>query len=192
MSYKTLAIVFALATAFFWGVYGPALGKARTPLPVSEGGWSPFKPYVFIGLAYLVWGCLGGALAMKASGDSFSFTGPHVPAAKWGFIAGSLGAFGALTLTYAVVNAMAAKAGPSLVMPLVFGGAVCVQAIAGGMLSGHYPKDWRMWAGMGLVAFGIVLVAKFSHDAPRKPAASATGDLPPPAATTHSTTGLNH
>lgn len=172
MSERGLAIAFALATACFWGVYGPALGFARTPKPIADGGWSAFKPYVFIGLAYLVWGCIGGMLAMKSFGDSFSFGGAHKPAAVWGFIAGSLGAFGALTLTFAVMNAKN-YGGPGLVMPIVFGGAVSVTAITTLiLLKGQAHTSPLLWVGMLLVVIGIVLVAKNTpHAAPGKPAA---------------------
>jgi len=172
MSERGLAIAFALATACFWGVYGPALGFARTPKPIADGGWSAFKPYVFIGLAYLVWGCVGGIVAMKAFGDSFSFSGSQWPAAKWGFIAGSLGAFGALTLTLAVMNAKN-FGGPGLVMPIVFGGAVSVTAITTLiLLKGQAHTSPLLWVGMLLVVMGIVLVATNTpHGAPGKPAA---------------------
>jgi drug/metabolite transporter (DMT)-like permease len=176
MSDRGIGILFALATACFWGVYGPALGNARTLRPIAEGGWSPFKPYVFIGLAYLVWGCLGGIAAMKAFGDSFSFSGTQKPAGVWGFIAGSLGAFGALTLTFAVMKTKS----PALVMPIVFGGAVSVTAITSLVVlmlkhSAERPSP-LLWIGMLLVAAGIVLVAQNTpHGGPgHKPAAKAT------------------
>jgi len=183
MSERGLAILFALATACFWGVYGPTLGFARTPLKVADGGWSAFKPYVFIGIAYLVWGCLGGILAMKYFGDSFSFGGAHKPAAVWGFIAGSLGAFGALTLTFAMMNA---KGNAGLVMPIVFGGAVSVTAITSLiLLKGQAHTSPMLWVGMALVAIGIVLVAKNSPHAPPggKPAAKSAAAATAPADT---------
>ncbi len=170
MSARTLAILFALATACFWGLYGPALGNARTTLKPADGGWSAYKPYVFIGLAYLVWGCLGGMLAMKAFGDNFSFSGTQKPAATWGFLAGSLGAFGALTLTFAM---MKARGNAGLVMPIVFGGAVTVTAITNlVILRGQAHANPLLWVGMLFVAIGIIMVATFtphgSH-APAKP-----------------------
>jgi drug/metabolite transporter (DMT)-like permease len=178
MNERTLGILFALATALFWGLYGVVLGKARSP------EWSPFKPYVFIGVAYLVWGVIAGLVAMWALRDSFSFTGKYVPAMKWGFIAGSLGAFGALTLTYAMFRAKNA----GLVMPIVFGGAVTVTAIANLLLirmsgSGHGPTNPLLWVGMLLVASGIVLVAKYTpHIAPGKPpAGGGHAHVAPPA-----------
>ena len=72
-------IIFALLTALCWGLYGPVLGYSRSQLA------SPFKPYVAIGIAYLIWGVLGGLIGMYFKGDDFSFSGAG---AKWGMIAG--------------------------------------------------------------------------------------------------------
>ena len=82
-------IAYAVATAAFWGLYGPTLTKSRGP-------WSPFKPYMFIGVAYLVWGVVGGLAGMKLLGDNWRFGGDQFLATKWGFIAGSLGAIAGL------------------------------------------------------------------------------------------------
>jgi hypothetical protein len=168
-------IAFAMATALFWGTYGPALGKSR-------GDWSPFKPYMFIGVAYLVWGVVGGLVAMGVFGDSFSFSGNQYPAAKWGFLAGSLGAFGALCLTAAVMNAKG-FGGPALVMPIVFGGATMVNAVTELVLMKDRPAiNPLLWLGMLLVVAGIVIVRLYTpvaHGGPRPaaaPAASAPAD----------------
>lgn len=165
MTPKTIGLLFAVATAVFWGLYGPALGKARIP------GETPFKPYVFIGIAYLIWGCLGGAAAIQVSGDGFAFP---AKVGLWGFIAGSLGAFGALTLTYAMFQAKDA----SLVMPVVFGGATSVSAITGLVLQAQAGKmhiDPKQIIGFVLVIAGVVLIQKYSSHgpAPAKPAAAA-------------------
>ncbi len=176
------AVLLAIATAFFWGTYGPALGNARTVVKIADGGWSPFKPYMFIGVAYLVWGVLGGLIAMKVNGDSFSFSGSYAPAAKWGFLAGSLGAFGALTLTAAIMAAAAhiKGAAPTLVMPIVFGGAVIISALTPVVLSGwkiHVPPI--LWLGVALIFCGIVIVARNApHGAPPKPAAPTSTPSP--------------
>lgn len=182
MSERSLAILFAVLTAFFWGVYGPALGNARSSAKPPE--WSAFKPYLFIGVAYFVWACLGGAAAIaKFDKGNFSFSGIYYPAMKWGFLAGSLGAFGALTLTFAVMNAGRAGSGPGLVMPIVFGGAVTVTAITQYLMfkskGAHF--DPKMGVGMALIAVGIVLVAKFTphgaHGAkPAAPPAAASAE----------------
>jgi hypothetical protein len=171
-------IAFAVATALFWGVYGPALGKSRVPGVQA----SPFKPYLFIGVAYLVWGVLGGVAGMKALGDNFTFTGPYAAGARWGFIAGSLGAFGALCLTAAVMNARG-FGGPALVMPIVFGGATLVNAFVELVVNrGEGQVNPLLWVGMLLVIAGIVLVRLYTPQAhpPARPGAPPG----PPAAVT--------
>ena len=150
-------VLFALLTALCWGAYGPVLGEARSILA------SPFKPYVMIGFAYLVWGILGGLVGMWLKGDSFSFTGPG---AMWSFSAGSLGAWGALTLTLAMFTGGGAM--PQIVMPIVFGGAVTVRALVSiwaARGSGQTTSPW-LWIGMLGIGVGIVLVAS---NAPHSP-----------------------
>lgn len=173
MKGMTVPILFAVATALFWGLYGPALGNARSSAHPPE--WSAFKPYVFIGIAYLVFGCIGGLGGMAIFKDSFSFSGKYAPAATWGFLAGTLGAVGALTLTFAMVKS---KGNAALVMPIVFGGATTISAIVGVVTRVRKAEitltdiSPLLWVGMGLVVVGIVLVAKFTPHPhpPAKPA----------------------
>jgi len=161
---KTMSIwpiVFALSTGFFWGTYGHALAFART----SEK--SPFKPYVMIGVAYLVWAIVGGVIGMVYKGDSFSFSKEGM---YWGFAAGSLGAFGALTLTLAMYSGGTAI--PQVVMPIVFGTAVSVAAIVAVFTSKH-QVDPRLWLGIIGMGICIVTVAYYTpHATPPKPAAT--------------------
>lgn len=173
------AIGCACLVALFWGMYGPTLSGARSP----AREWGPFKPYIFIGVAYLVIAIIGGSIMMKfAFNDNFDFTGKYAPAMKWGFLAGCLGACGALALTFALT-----KAGgkPSYVMPIVFGGAVSVNAIAAymGLHQGETVNP-LMWVGMLLVAVGICLTAYHTphgHPPAKKPAEhSETQHADPP------------
>lgn len=159
-------ILFALGTALCWGMYGPALGNARS----AAREWSPFKPYVFIGVAYLVIAIIGGLIAMKLKGDTFSYSGTHAPARDWGFIAGALGAAGAFFLTNAVI---VSKGNTALVMPIVFGGAVTINAVVSYLLLRNNPAveiKPALWGGMVLVFIGVVIVATYTpHGAPAKP-----------------------
>lgn len=150
-------VLYALLTALFWGLYGPALAQSRSMLA------SPFKPYVAIGLAYLLWGVVGGLVGMWVKGDSLSFGGPGV---AWGFAAGTLGAWGALSLTLAMFTGGTAM--PHVVMPIVFGGAVTVSAVAALWSAGGRGAT-NPWLLVGIVgiAVGIVLVAANTpHAAP--------------------------
>ncbi len=162
-----IPILFALATALLWGSYGPTIGNAKSPLPVASGGWTPFKPYVFIGIAYLVWAIAGGLVAMKLMGDNYNYTAVvqnasgadfgHWTTAKFGFAAGTLGALGALCLTTAM---MLSRGNALLVMPIVFGGAVSVTAMIEVIRHrGLVTINPLLWVGIGTVVIGIILVA---------------------------------
>jgi len=163
---KLLPIAFALGTALCWGLYGPTIGNARSP----EKLWSPFKPYVGIGLAYIVWAFIGGLIMMYVKKDSFSFFGEQSAAMTWGFLAGTLGALGALSLTSAMLS-FDGPPKPQLVMPIVFGGAVTITAIASVIqhrASTNAPP--MLWVGMVIVVIGILLVAYNTPHGSHKPA----------------------
>ncbi len=180
MKVEIYAVLCALLVAICWGLYGPTLTNARA----ANREWGPFKPYVFIGVAYLVIAIAGGAAMMKvAYNDNFDYTGKYAPAMKWGFLAGCLGALGALALTFALT-----KAGgkPAYVMPIVFGGAVTVNAIAAYV--NLHPGDVvnpLLWVGMALVVVGICLTAGFTpHGHPPSPKPSveqSAAEQPAPA-----------
>ena len=164
-----LPVVFALLTGLFWGTYGPVLGQARA----FEK--SPFKPYVMIGVAYLIWGILGGLIGMVSKGDSFSFTRQGT---IWGFAAGTLGAWGALTLTMAMFTGGTAM--PQVVMPIVFGTAVTVSAIVA-VLTTKTEADPRLWLGIIGMGICIVTVAYYTpHPVPHgaKPPSSPEAKAP--------------
>jgi hypothetical protein len=161
-----LPILFALGTALCWGLYGPTLQYSRAPgsppAPPPDG-WSPFKPYVGIGLAYLVLAIIGGLIMMKVKGDSFSFSGKQSPALTWGFAAGILGALGALCLTSAM-STFQGKPIPELVMPIVFGGAVTIVGIHAAITHGGMKP--MMGLGILLTGIGIVMVATNTQHGP--------------------------
>ena len=163
-----LPILFALGTALCWGLYGPVLQNARSNAKPPE--WSPFKPYVFIGVAYVVWAIVGGIMGMKARGDSYNFFGAERPAMIWGFLAGTLGALGALSLT----NAMLSGGKPLFVMPIVFGGAVSMTAVVSTVRLKESVSP-VLWVGMTLVVVGIILVA---GNTPHGHAPKASGEQP--------------
>ncbi|MFC1758942.1 hypothetical protein ACFL2H_09265 [Planctomycetota bacterium] len=168
-----LPVFFALCTALCWGMYGPTIGNAQSRM------WSPFKPYVFIGIAYLVLAIIGGAIAMQIRGDTFSYSGSHFAPAKWGFLAGCLGALGALFLTSAM---MTSKGNALLVMPIVFGGAVSVTAIfSTWRLRDHVTINPMLWLGMILVVVGVTIVAKNTPHGHAKPSPTADAHASPTA-----------
>lgn len=164
-----MPLLFAMLTALCWGLYGPVLGKAR----LADPDHSPFKPYVGIGIAYLVLAILGGLMGMWYKADSFKFTGTAGLGILWGVAAGSLGALGALNLTLSMFSGGARI--PHLVMPVVFGGAVTVTAIYSVVATGAQGK-FNPWLWVGIVGMGlcIVLVAyNTPHGGPSPPKTEA-------------------
>lgn len=178
-----IPILFAVATACCWGMYGPTIGNAQVKVP-PPNGWSPFKPYVFIGVAYLVLAIIGGLIAMKFKGDTFSYSGEHFTPAKWGFLAGLLGAAGALCLTTAM---MVSKGNALLVMPIVFGGAVSVTAIYSVIKHHGEGIDPKLYLGIALVVVGVIIVARNTPHghAAKKPAGEPqkSAEVAPPTET---------
>lgn len=151
-------VIFALATGLCWGSYGPVLAQARA----FEK--SPFKPYVMIGIAYLIWGIIGGVAGMLYKKDTFAFSSEGM---FWGFAAGSLGAWGALALTLAMFSGGGAI--PQVVMPIVFGSAVSVSAVIA-VLTSKTEANPRLWLGIVGMAICIVVVAYYTpHAAPHAP-----------------------
>lgn len=163
-------IVFALLAGLFWGTYGTAVGNSRA----AEK--NPFKPYVMIGVAYLIWGIIGGLAGMQATKAGFHFTQGGV---VWGFIGGSLGAFGALMLTLAMFSGGGAM--PHIVMPCVFGTAIVVNALVNLVLvKNDHSVSPMLWVGVLGTAISIVIVAYNTPHAapPKKPPQAARPETP--------------
>ena len=154
-----LPFIFALGTAVCWGLYGPTLGRARIGDPLA----SPFKPYVGIGMAYLIIAIVGGLVGMYLRNDSFEPTGPS---AVWGFAAGILGALGAFNLTLCMFSGGARI--PHAVMPVVFGGAVTVTALFTVWRSaGELHISPGLWIGIaGMLLSVVVITMNTPHAAP--------------------------
>ena len=121
---------------------------------------------------------------MKLKGDTFSYGTDangisHFPSAKWGFLAGVLGAFGALCLTSAM---MFSRGNALLVMPIVFGGAVSVTAIVSVIRLHGATINPALWIGMALTVIGVVITAK------NTPHGHAPSAAKPPASNAESAT----
>lgn len=161
-------IIFALLTGLFWGTYGPVLGVARA----AEG--NAFKPYLMIGVAYLLWAVVGGCAGISISKSDFNFTATGT---TWGFFAGSLGAFGALSLTlamYSFPKGMAPRA--DIVMPIVFGTAVAISAITSLLMTKATPSPALIGGIIGMAVCIVVVASNTPHAAPHK--SKPAGDAP--------------
>jgi hypothetical protein len=159
--------MYAMMTMFFWGVYGVIIHIGRGHMPMGpEAAHAGIKTFIWVGLAYLVVAVVGASIVLKARGSNFSMT---TLGSVWSFVAGSAGALGALTLVLALGAAAITmkSAAPSAVMPIVFGGAPIVNAIAAMIV--HPPEGGLKAAlpvpfviGILLAATGGFMVAKFA------------------------------
>lgn len=165
-------IIYALLTALCWGLYGPVLAYSRTYLK------SPFKPYVAIGIAYLLWGIIGGLIGMGIRKDPFTFTGGSTGTGMWyGLAAGTLGAWGALTLTMAMYTGGSAH--PQVVMSFVFGGAVTVSAVVSLIQASKDVKVHPLlYVGILGILISAVVVATYTPHAAPPPAKSTPAATP--------------
>lgn len=142
-------LLFVALTALCWGAYGPSIHEGTVLLK------SPWKAFLFVGVAYFVIAVVGPLIILKAQGDSFQFTGGGILAAS---IAGALGAIGAL----GVIAALKAGGKPVYVMPLVFGVAPVINvAVSWGL---HPPKASPhplFFVGIAVLAAGAGMVLYF-------------------------------
>ena len=147
---------FALATVFFWGVYGVLLHTGQLKMQDATNG--RYKAFLFVGVAYCVTAVLAPAVLLLVRGASWSFPGGGM---SWSFIAGVAGAAGA----FCTLLAFGAKGQPAAVMAIVFGGAPIVNAIVAIAINppagGLGGIRWQFVAGILLAATGGYLVTRF-------------------------------
>jgi hypothetical protein len=150
------AILFALCTAAFWGVYGPLLQRGHHFMG-TEGR---LRPFICVGVAYLLVAIIGPIVVMYATGidrgegvlHGWTFKG-----ILWSTLAGAVGALGAFTL----IMALGAGGAPSTiyVMPIVFGCAPIVSTFTSMYLNNLLGKISPFFAaGLILVAAGTITI----------------------------------
>ena len=161
----------ALATALFWGIYGPLLtwGHQTMVVPNDEGqlvSYGRLRPFICVGIAYLLVAVIAPAiliaLGIMEPGKGI-MSGWSMRGIWWSLVAGGAGAMGALFLLVAL-NYAPVKPSPALyVMPLVFGCAPVVNTL----FTMWYRKAWSVnpffAAGLILVMVGSITVLATAH-----------------------------
>lgn len=155
-------LVFVFLTFICWGVYGPTLHLGQDGMG-APGQKSSLRPFVCVGIAYFLIAVLYPLLVLYGKGETGKWT---LFGFVWSFVAGAVGAVGALGII------MAFKFGgkPVYVMPLVFGCAPVVNTIVT-MLMSRTVKQASMlfYLGVIIVAVGAAGVMYFKP-AKAKPA----------------------
>lgn len=154
-------LVFVFLTFVCWGVYGPTLHLGQEGMG-AEGQRSSLRPFVCVGIAYFMIAVIYPVLVLYTKGEKGSWTSFGF---IWSFVAGAVGAIGALGII------MAFKFGgkPVYVMPLVFGCAPVVNTIVT-MLMSRTIKEASMlfYLGVLIVAVGAAGVMYFKPAKPKK------------------------
>ena len=138
-------LAFTALTALSWGVYGIVLHKGTDLL-----GHSSLRAFIGVGIAYFLVAVLVPAiwLSSKPEKGHWSIAGTLLS-----LFAGTVGALGALGVTLA----LAFKADPIYVMPIVFGGAPVVNTLVTSWLNKSFTQIKPMFlVGLVLVAVGAV------------------------------------
>ena len=138
-------LAFTALTALSWGVYGIVLHKGTDQL-----GHSSIRAFIGVGIAYFLVAVLVPAiwLSSKPEKGHWSIAGTILS-----LFAGTVGALGALGVTLA----LAFKADPIYVMPIVFGGAPVVNTLVTSWINKSFTQIKPMFlVGLILVACGAV------------------------------------
>lgn len=162
-------LAFTAMTAFFWGIYGIVLHKGTSLMEHKDNFQgelgASLRAFVGVGLAYFLIAVLVpvALLNRKRETGYWSISGTIMS-----LFAGAVGALGAL----GVSMALAFKAQPIFVMPIVFGGAPVVNTLLTSYLNKSFKQIKPLFlVGMAMVAIGMIGV--FVNKPQAKPHASA-------------------
>ncbi len=114
-------LIFIAIVFFCWGTYGPTLHQGQSRLG-ADGQISLLRPIICVGIAYFLIAVVYPILMLGIKGEKGKWS---IGGFYWSFIAGALGAFGALGITLAFKF----QGRPIYVMPLVFGLAPIVNTL---------------------------------------------------------------
>jgi len=145
---------FVALTFLCWGLYGPVLHQGQGAFALWEGK-SAFRPFICVGIAYFVIAAAVPGFILKWKGEGGNWT---LSGFLWSFIAGGIGALGAL----GIILAFKWGGTPIYVMPLVFGCAPVVNTFVTMMFSRTFNQaSLTFFLGILVVAIGGVGVLVF-------------------------------
>jgi len=175
-----LVVVSILATALFWGIYGPLLQWGHGAMESGR-----MRPFICVGVAYLVVAVVGPMLVVSMLGmerGAGLLSGWTMKGIFWSFLAGAAGALGALGM----LLAFNFGGKPHYVPPLIFGLAPVVNTFftlsmnpqLRAQLSENLLRSSFFGAGLLMVAVGAITVLIAAPKAGPRPAPKATVQEP--------------
>jgi hypothetical protein len=150
--YRYLA--FVAATMLCWGVYAPILQSGQKYMGF-EGKPSRIEPLICVGIAYFLVAVLVPVVVLFTKGETGRWS---IRGFTWSFVAGIIGAFGAVGMIVALEN----HGNPVYVVPLVFGGAPIINTIVTMAMNRSLREaSYPFYAGVAIVALGAAGVMFF-------------------------------
>ena len=138
---------FVVLTFCCWGLYGPTLHAGQFAFG-ENGQLSAFRPFICVGIAYFLIAVLFPVIVLQTKGEKGYWS---MKGFVWSFIAGAVGAGGAL----GIILALKSGGKPIYVMPLVFGCAPVVNTFVTMFLARNFKEaSWPFYVGILVVAIG--------------------------------------
>ena len=162
-------LIFVIITFICWGLYGPVLHVGQDIMG-GDGGKSMLRPFICVGVAYFLIAVLFPIIVLATKGEKGHWSAGGF---LWAFVAGAVGAVGAL----GIILAFKFNGKPSYVMPLVFGLAPIVNTFVTMLMARTFKQASAIfYIGILIVAIGAagVLVFKPSKVKPAKVEEPAT------------------
>ena len=154
-------LIFVVIAFCCWGTYGPTLHIGQAAMG-TEGKLSSLRPFMCVGIAYFLIAVIFPVLMLVFAGEKGNWS---VAGFGWSFIAGAVGALGALGITMAFKF----QGKPVYVMPLVFGCAPIVNTLVTMAMTKTFRQaNILFFIGILIVAIGAAGVLTFKPTSPKK------------------------
>lgn len=147
-------LIFVILTFCCWGLYGPLLHVGQGIMGGGEGK-SMLRPFICVGVAYFLIAVLFPVFILVTKGEKGHWSASGF---FWSFVAGVVGAVGAL----GIILAFKFNGKPSYVMPLVFGLAPIVNTFVTMVMARTFKQASAIfYLGILIVAIGAAGVLIF-------------------------------
>ena len=147
-------LIFVILTFCCWGLYGPLLHVGQGIMGGGEGK-SMLRPFICVGIAYFLIAVLFPIFVLVTKGEKGHWSASGF---FWSFVAGGVGAIGAL----GIILAFKFNGKPSYVMPLVFGLAPIVNTFVTMIMARTFKQASAIfYIGILIVAIGAAGVLIF-------------------------------
>ncbi|MFK7769122.1 MAG: hypothetical protein AB8B55_18000 [Mariniblastus sp.] len=154
-------LVFVFLTFCCWGVYGPVLHIGQEAMGEGPKKLSSLRPFICVGVAYFLIAVVYPLIVLYTKGEKGNWSPSGF---VWSFVAGAVGAIGAL----GIILAFKFGGKPVFVMPLVFGLAPIVNTFVTMFSAGTFKQaTMRFFLGIIIVAVGAAGVLTYKPAKPK-------------------------